>query len=98
MNRGLLYLLPSTIFLAISVATGIRHNAFHNTEAATSGRLLLTIVHSTCWIMFDYRRLTSCFKSIYVLLKVYLRSTVGQIRLCSIAIINIEKFYANHIL
>ena len=48
--------------------------------------------------MFDYRRLTSCFKSIYVLLKLYLRSTVGQIRLCSIAIINIEKFYANHIL
>ena len=50
--------------------------------------------------MFIYRLLTSCFKSISVnrFRKSYLTSTVGQTRLSSIAIIYIERSYANCVL
>ena len=41
--------------------------------------------------MFIYRRLTSCFKSISVIV---FTSTVEQTRLSSIAIIYIERSYA----
>ena len=47
--------------------------------------------------MLIYRRLTFCFKSIYALRKSYLRSTMGPLKLSNIAIINIEKSYANRI-
>ena len=47
--------------------------------------------------MFFYRRLTSCFKVFTYLRKSYIRSTVGQTRLNSIAIINIARSYPKRI-
>ena len=73
MNRVSPYLLPSITFLAISVAIGIRHSAFH---------------------ILDYVYL----KVFTYLGKSYLCSMVGQTRLSSIAIINIEGSKANYIL
>ena len=48
--------------------------------------------HFTCLIMFIYRRVTSCFKSISV------NRILGETRLSSIAIIYIERSSANRIL
>ena len=47
--------------------------------------------HFTCWIMFIYRRLTSCFKSIFGN-RIYV-AQYDKTRLSSVA-----GFYANHIL
>ena len=48
--------------------------------------------HFTLWIMFIYRRLTSCFKSISI------SPNLGQTWLSSITIVYIERSYANRIL
>ena len=74
---GSSYLLPSKIFLAISVAIGIRHSALQHIPYV---RLCLFI---DAWLLaltvFRYLR------------KPYIRSTAGQTRLTIIAIINIEN-------
>ena len=50
MNRGSSYLMPSKIFLAVSIAIGIRHSTFHMLD----------------YVSLQTFFLTSFFKSIYV--------------------------------